>query len=165
MTQKYGDEDMEYDAEKLLTLKPHTRTKVRGVSVYDVCLFDAPIGLTVVIDKKDSCYWMEIGTGLEYTGGTWHTRYKIAYWGGRSTIAEGLTEQVGVHLGQTSRHMGDVYALYKAQTAAIAYILSDHGQLEVVVAQLKIAKHHALHAKKASASAGILQQWFSGELY
>ena len=155
---------MDYNDRQLITLEPHTRTKTTGVHVYDLCLVEQPLGITVIIVKKETCYWVEIGTGLEYTAGTWHTRHKIAHWGGGSTIATGLQEQVGVHIGQMSRHMGDIWNMRQAHKAALNYCMSSEGQADIQVAQLKIAKHYALLSKKASASASILNQFFSGDL-
>lgn len=155
---------MNYGDKQLLTLEPHTETPVRGVQVYDLCLLKHPLGLQVIIDKKESCYWVELGTGLQYTAGTWHTVNKIAYWGGRTGIPSGMHEQVGVHQGQTSRHMGDIYRRPECNRAVLRYVTSEEGQVEVRLAQMKIAKYHALKAKSASTSASLLERFISGDL-
>lgn len=155
---------MKYGDKELLTLKPHTETTVRGVQVFDLCLLEHPLGLQVIIDKKESTYWVELGTGLQYTAGTWHTVNKIAYWGGRGGSASGIHEQVGVHLGQQSRHMGDIYARRSCEREVLSFVTSETGMVEVRLAQMKIAKYHALKSKSAATSASLLGRFISGDL-
>ena len=134
---------------------------------YEVCVADGRIGLQVVTFRTDSCYQVEIGLGVKsplYTGGTWVTKTKIAYWDGAGADRQPEEkEQVQDHLNQISWHMGSVWNVRDVASSVFDFILSDYGSASISKAQLKAVKLQMMTAKQLQLQQAFLQDFIAGD--
>lgn len=135
---------------------------------YEVCVADGRIGLQVVTFKTESCYQVEIGLGVKsplYTGGTWVTKTKIAYWDGAGADRQPEEkQQVHDHLNQVSWHMGSIWNVRDVESQVFDFILSDYGSASISVAQLKAVKLQMMMAKQLQLQQAFLQDFIAGDV-
>ena len=134
---------------------------------YEVCVAGGRIGLQVVTFRTDSCYQVEIGLGVKsplYTGGTWVTKTKIAYWDGAGADRQPEEkEQVQDHLNQISWHMGSVWNVRDVESSVFDFILSDYGSVSISIAQLKAVRLQMMMAKQLQLQQAFLQDFIAGD--
>lgn len=117
--------------------------------VYDLTIFDVPVGLKVVAKKMQSNWEVEIGLGATYNQGTWITQTCIARWDNNGMLPQ-ILELPEPRYGKKYWNMGSIYAKRNVIKEVRAFCFSPEGKsaiqstfnhyLSLQVARLTAAK-------------------------
>ena len=98
------------DDSEYLELAPCKLNK--SPNVFDLTIFDVPVGLKVVAKKKQNNWEVEIGLGAKYWNGTWITETCIARWDNNGLLPQ-IMDLPEPRYGKKYWNMGSIYAKSK----------------------------------------------------
>jgi len=113
------------DTNEYLEVKACKRSN--SPNVYDLTIYDVPVGLKVIIKKCVTNFEVELGIGAFYDSGTWLTKTCIAKWDNTGRLPE-VRELSEPRYGKSAWFMGSVYSRPAVIAAIRSFCFSSTGK-------------------------------------